>query len=132
VNGVEPPLPYDDDSFDFLYSISIFTHLDEPLQQPWIRELERVVKPGGLIVITVSGEVYARSLPAWDDLREDFEAGRLVVRRPERAGANACSVLHPPAYVRDTLTAGFELVDEEPGAAAAAQQDALLLRTPET
>ena len=65
-NGDEPPLPYADDSFDFLYSISIFTHLAEPLQIPWMKELVRVVRPGGLMLITVSGETYARDLPAWE------------------------------------------------------------------
>jgi SAM-dependent methyltransferase len=129
-NAAEPPLPYPDGSFDFLYSISIFTHLDEPLQMPWIRELARVMRPGGLIMITVAGEDYAHGLPAWEQLREAFEAGRLVVRKPERTGSNACAVLHPPEYVRDTLTAGLEIVDHEPGVPHAGRQDALLLRTP--
>jgi SAM-dependent methyltransferase len=129
-NAAEPPLPYADGSFDFLYSISIFTHLDEPLQMPWMRELTRVVRPGGLILITVAGEDYAHNLPGWEQVREAFGAGRLVVRKPERTGSNACAVLHPPEYVRDTLTAGLEIVDHEPGVRHAGRQDALLLRTP--
>ena len=67
-NDAEPPLPYDDDFFDFLYSISIFTHLDEPLQVPWMHELARVVRPGGLLLITVMGEDRLRSIPAWEQL----------------------------------------------------------------
>ena len=130
-NGAEPPLPYEDDTFDFLYSISIFTHLEEPLQVPWMRELARVARPGGLLLITVSGTDHARSLPGWEDqFREAFEAGRLVVRRPERTGSNACAVFHPPSYVRDTLTRGLEIVDHEGGVAQAGRQDALLLRKP--
>jgi SAM-dependent methyltransferase len=131
VNGLEPPLPYDDSSFDFLYSISIFTHLDEPLQVPWMQELVRVLRPGGLILITVSGEQYARGLPGWDRFREQFEAGQLVVTKPERTGSNSCAVYHPPSYVRDVLTSGLEIVDHEPGVEAAGQQDGILLRTPE-
>ncbi len=128
-NDADPPLPYDHDAFDFLYSISIFTHLDEPLQVPWMRELARVVRPGGLLLITVMGEQRLRSLPAWERLREPFEAGELVVTKPERAGSNACAVYHPQAYVRDTLTSGLEIVDYEPGSPAAGQ-DGVLLRTP--
>ena len=45
-NAAEPPLPYEDGSFDFLYSISIFTHLDEPLQLPWMQELTQSRPPG--------------------------------------------------------------------------------------
>ena len=130
-NGLEPPLPYEDGTFDFLYSISIFTHLEEPLQVPWMQELVRVVRPGGLILITVSGETHARSLPGWERFRGQFEAGQLVVRKPERTGSNACAVYHPPSYVRDVLTSGLEIVDHEPGVEAAGQQDGILLRTPE-
>jgi SAM-dependent methyltransferase len=129
-NEAEPPLPYEDGSFDFLYSISIFTHLDEPLQVPWMRELARVVRPGGLLLITVMGEERLRSIPAWERLREPFEAGELVVTKPERAGSNACAVYHPLDYVRDTLTAGLEIVDYEAGSRAAVRQDGVLLRTP--
>lgn len=129
-NAAEPPLPYEAGSFDVLYAISIFTHLDEPLQMPWIAELTRVVRPGGLILITVSGEDYVHNMPGWERLREAFESGQLVVRKPERTGSNACAAFHPPEYVRNTLTAGLEVVDHEPGVRQAGRQDGLLLRTP--
>jgi SAM-dependent methyltransferase len=129
-NDLEPGLPYEAGQFDLVYSISIFTHLDEPLQVPWMRELARVVRPGGLLLITVMGEDRLRSLPAWERLREPFEAGELVVTKPERAGSNACAVYHPLDYVRDTLTAGLEIVDYEAGSPAAVRQDGVLLRTP--
>ncbi len=129
-NGLEPPLPHADDSFDFCYSISIFTHLDEPLQIPWMSELVRVVRPGGLILITVSGEAHVSSLPGWERFREQFEAERLVVTKRERTGSNACAVYHPFSYVRDTLTRGLEIVDYQPGVEAAGRQDGVLVRTP--
>ena len=55
VNGLEPPLPFEDNSFDLFYSLSIFTHLDEPLQQPWFDEMVRVVEPGGVFLLTFHG-----------------------------------------------------------------------------
>jgi SAM-dependent methyltransferase len=130
MNDSEPPLPYADDSFDLLYSISIFTHLDEPLQVPWMRELARVVRPGGLILVTVSGEQRLRSVRAWERLREQFEAGELVVAKSERAGTNACTVYHPMRYVRETLTEGLELIDYVSDGAVDVRQDAVLLRRP--
>jgi SAM-dependent methyltransferase len=56
VNGFEPPLPFEADRFDLLYSISILTHLDEPAQDAWLEEIRRVVKPGGLAIVSVNGE----------------------------------------------------------------------------
>jgi SAM-dependent methyltransferase len=133
VNDFEPPLPYADDSFDLVYSISIFTHLDEPLQVPWMQELARVVRPGGLILVTVSGEERLRNLRsarARERLGGPFEAGELVVTKSERVGTNACVVYHPMRYVRETLTAGLELVDYASGGATDVRQDAVLLRRP--
>ena len=69
-----PPLPYEDDRFDLVYSVSIFTHLDEQLQRPWIEELTRVVRPGGLVLVTVTGPEPVTELLRADDL-ERFEGG---------------------------------------------------------
>jgi SAM-dependent methyltransferase len=52
VNEVMPPLPYGDRFFDFIYSISIFTHLPETMQFAWLEDLNRVLKVGGRAVIS--------------------------------------------------------------------------------
>lgn len=51
-----PPLPFADATFDLVYAISVFTHLDAPAQAAWLRELGRVLKPGGVLLFTVHGE----------------------------------------------------------------------------
>lgn len=52
-----PPLRYETGFFDFVYSISIFSHLPEDMQSAWLAELSRVTKPGGCLVLTTHGEV---------------------------------------------------------------------------
>jgi SAM-dependent methyltransferase len=129
-NGLSPPLPFPDDTFDLLYGISVFTHLDEPLQRPWIEELRRVVKPGGHILITVSGVVGCGELVG--DERARYDAGRLVVIGAGFQGRNYCSVVHPDAYVREVLARGLELAAYVPAATPEFDhgQDAYLLRVP--
>ena len=53
VNGYAPPLGFDDRSADVIYLISVFTHLDESVQLEWLREFHRVLKPGGLLLLTI-------------------------------------------------------------------------------
>lgn len=57
-----PPLPYEDASFDVIYAISVFTHLDRDDQLAWLRELARILLPGGIAVLTTQGH-YAFDRP---------------------------------------------------------------------
>ena len=81
-NELEPPLPFDDDTFDFVYALSIFTHLDADLQMPWIEELTRVTKPGGVMLPTFHGRSrveYMREHGEYERIAPQFDAGELVV-----------------------------------------------------
>jgi SAM-dependent methyltransferase len=51
-NSFDPPLRYVDGTFDLVYSVSIFSHLSESDARLWLRELRRVVKPGGILCLT--------------------------------------------------------------------------------
>jgi SAM-dependent methyltransferase len=58
-----PPSSLPSDKFDFVYSISVFTHLDEEMQFAWLDELRRVTKPGGLLILTIHGDNYIQLFP---------------------------------------------------------------------
>ena len=47
-----PHLPFEDNYFDFMYAGSVFTHIGD-LEDAWLMELRRILKPGGLMYITV-------------------------------------------------------------------------------
>lgn len=46
-------LPYDDRAFDLAYAYSVFTHLPEHMQDHWLADIARTLRPGGLLVATV-------------------------------------------------------------------------------
>jgi SAM-dependent methyltransferase len=54
-NGAEPPLPYADETFDLVLNHSVFTHIDERMQDLWLAELRRVLKPAGIALLSVHG-----------------------------------------------------------------------------
>lgn len=126
-NGLAPPLAFDDDSFDLVYALSVFTHLTADLQLAWRDELRRVLRPGGRLLITTHGGSYVPRLEHAE--RERFEAGELVVRWGEVAGSNLCSAYHPERYLRDTFADGFAFLELEPeGARGNPTQDLVLLQ----
>lgn len=52
LNRPTPPLDLRDGVVDFIYSYSVFTHLSEANHLDWLRELARVIKPGGCMLHT--------------------------------------------------------------------------------
>jgi SAM-dependent methyltransferase len=56
-------LPFEDASFDHAYSVSVLEHIPEPGDEQALRELARVTKPGGRVVVT---------LPHAERYREDW------------------------------------------------------------
>lgn len=67
VSGFDPPLPFDAERFELVYSISVISHLDEQRADRWLAEIRRVLRPGGLALLSVHG-AYAF---------EEFRAGRV-------------------------------------------------------
>jgi ubiquinone/menaquinone biosynthesis C-methylase UbiE len=64
ISNFRPPLPYPDAFFDAVYCISVFTHLEEGIQESWLEELRRILKPNGILIFTVHGATAAQVLDA--------------------------------------------------------------------
>ncbi len=129
-NTLEPRLDYADQQFEFAYALSVFTHMPEDLQQPWMRELWRILRPGGYLLITTQGDEFLPKLSEAE--RAHYDAGRIVVRYGQAAGSNLCSVYHPETYVRQRLQGRFSMVlSRARGAAGNGNQDVYLLRKPQ-
>jgi SAM-dependent methyltransferase len=60
VNKPAPPLEFPSEFFDLIYSISVFTHLDERYQFDWLNELRRVTRPHALLLLSIHGNYAAR------------------------------------------------------------------------
>lgn len=126
-NDLRPPLPYDSGRFDLVYALSVMTHLTESLQQAWIQELHRVIRPRGFLIITTHGDGHAAELTTPEQDR--YLEGNLVVRDDPFAGTNICAAYHPEPYVRNVLARNFDVVAFYPeGAVGNPHQDLYLLR----
>jgi ubiquinone/menaquinone biosynthesis C-methylase UbiE len=52
INGLELTLPYEDRQFDFIIMTSVVTHLPDEEVSAYLREVERVLAPGGRLFMT--------------------------------------------------------------------------------
>lgn len=106
-NSLNPPLPFADATFDAVYNFSVFTHLSESVQREWVKELMRVLKPGGLLACTTAGDGYRHLLAAQSE-REAYAAGRQVVQGKYREGRKWFIAISPEPFVRESLLAGLQ------------------------
>ncbi|MEO8809644.1 MAG: class I SAM-dependent methyltransferase [Rhodanobacter sp.] len=72
-NATSAPTDYASGMFDVIYSVSLFTHLDVSAQDEWLAEMQRLLKPGGMLLATTHGRFTTDSCtPAeLDHLRRD-------------------------------------------------------------
>jgi SAM-dependent methyltransferase len=131
--STNPPLPpteYADDSFDFIYAISVFTHLDEQMQFAWLNELKRISKPGGVLLLSVHGASHAEEANA--QLSEEgflfivTQGGRL---RRDGLPAFYQTTFHSRAYIEEQWSRLFTIIGyRERGIGGV--QDAVILLNP--
>lgn len=103
---VSPPLDLPARSFDLVQAVSVFTHLPLGLQRAWLEEIHRLLRPGGWVLVTLHGPIYARLLLE-DVQRQVFTDAGYVETAAGPAGSNLFATFHAPEFARD-LFHGFE------------------------
>jgi ubiquinone/menaquinone biosynthesis C-methylase UbiE len=102
-NELEAKLPYEDNSMDVIYGISIFTHLSEQMHYNWFNELLRILKPKGIMLLTMHGDNFKVKLTETE--LSDYNQGNLVVRGSIKEGHRTYAAFHPEAFVKDLFKA---------------------------
>lgn len=111
-NRDTPPLRFPDAEFDCIYAISVFTHIDEKYQLEWLAELRRILRLGGLLLVSVHGAGATKELRAEeiDTLRAQ---GILFKRSSKLRGIHPefyQTTFQTKEYVMQTWSRFFEIV----------------------
>ena len=106
-SGYWPPLDLPDDSFELIWSISVFTHLTDN-SIPWLLELHRLLKPGALLIATYMGRWTSELLAhePWDEDR----VGMNVLRHNHPASDGGPLVMMSDWWVQEHWGRLFEVV----------------------
>jgi len=127
LNHLKPPLVHENSKFDFIYCISVFTHLSETTGLLWIDELYRVLKPTGLLLITTAGNnTYDTELLSNE--KKAYEEQGIVVRGKYEEGKKMYLTRHSPTYVRQKLLNKFDVIEHSPAGFPFIAQDYWLAR----
>jgi SAM-dependent methyltransferase len=125
LNGFYPSLPIPDEHFDVITAFSVFTHIDE-LESPWLLELRRILRPAGLLYVTIHDDAYwavmsesvlasIRSSPNGSAVTSasPFPGERTAFHFTEE-GYYSCNVFHPHEYIRREWGRFFDILDIRP------------------
>jgi len=114
-----PHLPIQDNYFDVAYGISVFTHLDH-LTDTWLLELRRIVKPEGLVILTIHDEhsidyFKREGLPTWwpENLPLEQVQGKDFTVLGGQAWENTF-IIHSEAFIKREWSRFFEILDYQP------------------
>ena len=134
---LHPPTELELSRFDLLIGISVFSHLKERDQIEWLYELNRIARPGSVLLMSVLGEATAcRS--SWDSSlwQEWNEKGIFVsasnddLRGYIEDDEYYCNTYLTPDYIRRSWSRFFKIVEIIP-AYIGNQQDLVIMRKPE-
>lgn len=128
MNKIEPPVKYKDSFFDAVMGLSIFTHLSEKNHFDWIKELHRIIKFGGGMLITTQGEAYYPKLT--EPEKKIFNSNQLVTRQYLDEGNRLYSTFHPIEFMKKLLAGRFEIIEHIRGKSEKneSSQDSWLLK----
>lgn len=106
-----PPLGLEPASFDLAWAISVFTHLTDN-SLPWLHELHRLLKPGGLLIATYLGRWNSEFLAGepWDENR----IGMNVLQHNQDWSRGGPSVMMSDWWVRAHWGRAFEILSVAP------------------
>jgi 2-polyprenyl-3-methyl-5-hydroxy-6-metoxy-1,4-benzoquinol methylase len=123
---LHPPTSFDNNTFDLIYGISVFTHLKEDTQFEWLQELNRITRPDGIVLVSIHGQT------AFDYAQINDESYFTILNRIAQEGIVVTSnnnqidnviddknyyvnVAHSWDYIRREWTKYFEVIDIIPG-----------------
>jgi SAM-dependent methyltransferase len=106
-----PPLDLESNSFDLIWSISVFTHLTDN-SIPWLLELHRLLKPGGVLIATYMGR-WTSELLAGEPWEED-RVGMNVLRHNHPASDGAPLTLISDWWLREHWGRAFDVTHIAP------------------
>jgi len=107
-NSLIASLPYQNEFFDMIYGISIFTHLSEQLHHEWYNELYRILNPGGIMFLTTQGDNFKVKLT--DSELIIYNNGELIIRGKVKEGHRTYSAFHPADFM-EKLFSNAEILE---------------------
>lgn len=118
VNSPYPPTSYEAEQFEMVISFSVFTHLDRKNQMAWLKEMHRIMKPGGLFISTTHGMTAGRTILNLEQIQSLVKEGFFDYGEDQRLAGIAPENYYraffmTKEYVKKEWSPFFEIVEHK-------------------
>lgn len=120
-----PPLPFPAHRFDWIYGLSVMTHLNESTTTAWLNEMKRVLTRRGVLLVTLNGTNVRHALLRSEV--EGYEKGEFIVRDGIAEGRKMFLSFCSPERFRRMVANEWEILDFLPGGMPLSKQDVWVL-----
>jgi len=110
LNKLRPPLSFPDSHVDIMYLLSVFTHLRIPTQIEWLKEYQRILKPGGFCLVTFHDEDHV-NLPITDIDTDILDRDGFAYHNNAAEGSNLISTFQTKAQLTELVEPYFDLCE---------------------
>lgn len=133
VEGVlvdRPVLPLGDATVDVVTGLSVLTHIADDWAE-WLLEIRRVLRPGGIAILTFIGGLTA---PLLSDQWDEDAVGMLVLRYANPWTYGGPDVIHAPWWIREHWGRAFQVrsIEPDPLLRGPGQHEFAVLTRPDT
>ncbi len=125
-NGLLPPLEFERSSLDWIYGLSVLTHLSDESLRAWFAEFHRILKPEGILTLTTNGSGCDETF--FPEEREEYQNRGFVIRGKVGEGRKMYLTYHNPDYFRKVVSQDWDVLGFSPRGMAITKQDLWWLR----
>ncbi len=112
VNGTTPPIVFKDKKFQFIYGVSILTHMSQENNILWLSELHRILDSNGILLITTQGLIFRDKLSS---VEKNLFDNTIVVRGNVKEGHRTYTTFHHPQIFRNIISDKYTVLEHIEG-----------------
>ncbi len=90
---------YEDGTFDVVYAYSVFTHLPKDIQELWLCEIHRVLRPGGVLVATTQPPRFVEAIAGFTEAQRRKSAWHRELAAQLAVAGDAGAILRDEGFL---------------------------------
>jgi len=109
----KPPTNHEDGYFDLIYGLSIFTHIEDKMQENWLSEIHRILRENGIFLFTTHGRFFSSKLLPQEKQLLDQQG--VFSKTYQQKGHRMMSTYNEPRFFKNLLEKYFEVLEFHAG-----------------